>query len=691
MSVARWNKKLGLTPFVAPKFKIVSFVSDLRGNKITNIPVGFFQRLTSQKYITDINLSTNRLAFFHEDTLSSLSELNYLTLINNNIDRLDKIILDDLKKLQKLSVQQNFITKLESGLFKSLRNLTNLSLRENQINELHGRDFKTVLSLTAIYLDYNNISSLMDTIFNQLYKLQTLDIGFNNLAQNIPEFAYRIFRRDLQLTRLGISGNGFTHLWQSYRNGFFKKEIGLDISYNNLPADEVKNLIGNIFPLYICRYFRRIGRESILLYMSRCWSTYLGLSGLKLRQLPGDGLRSLEGYIYALYLNDNQLTEFDVEDIFYGSDNNMRELQLSGNKLKTITNRQNVRFLKLQLLNISDNAILNFCNNNWQKFAPMLEMIYVDRSNIKVLDSRCLQRLSNLRLLSLKDNPLTSVDGQSLYGPLKLSTILTTRDYFCCMVPAKVTTCQPIAIELLSSCQHLLSHLSLRLYIWIVGGVAFIGNILVFCFHWKNSCKGRPKQVFRLLLFNLTVADFLMSIYLFIIAIADQFYHNHYGQYSENWLRSTPCLLAFFLGSLSSIMSILMMLLISIDLHLRTVDPIRYQSRNYKYNSFRTTIILFWLSCLLYVGIPTITSANAAGNDRVYKYSSICMPSNVDNTYFKTWILIITFLTAGIWLTICVLYYLVFIKAYRSSISVQRTSASADRKLARKLSINIIN
>ncbi|RDD35865.1 G-protein coupled receptor GRL101-like protein, partial [Trichoplax sp. H2] len=170
----------------------------------------------------------------------------------------------------------------------------------------------------------------------------------------------------------------------------------------------------------------------------------------------------------------------------------------------------------------------------------------------------------------------------------------------------------------------------------------------------------------------------------------NQFYHNHYGQYSENWLRSTPCLLAFFLGSLSSIMSVLMMLLISIDLHLRTVDPIRYQSRNYKYNSFRTTIILFWLSCLLYVGIPAITSANAAGNDRVYKYSSICMPSNVDNTYFKTWILVITFLTAGIWLTICALYYLVFIKAYRSSISVQRTSASADRKLARKLSIILL-
>ncbi|RDD40761.1 G-protein coupled receptor GRL101-like protein [Trichoplax sp. H2] len=756
---------------------------DLRGNKIASIPTGFFQGLTCQKYLTDINLSGNQLAYLRGDTFSSLSNLKHLridsnpidskpflknvsslislTLINNKIKCLNEIVINDLKNLQNLSVRQNFITKLKSALFKSLKNLTLLSLNhnriasltflrfsslknlqkisliDNQIKELDEEDFKSLNGLEAIYLDYNSISSIKDTSFTQLNKLQILsvshnnirelickcryhqlpeislksmflkynniefisdqcyslfeiltdelDVSFNKLASNVPEFVDQIFRRDLRLIRLGISGNRITHLWQAYQNGLFRKEIGLDISYNDLPIDEVQRLISNVFPLHSCHRNAINGWYNVFVtpWVFRCWFMYLGLSGLKLQKLPTNSLRNLEGLIYALYLNNNNLTEFDVEDIFYGSDSNMRELQLSSNNLKAITNRQNIRFLKLQLLNISDNDISNFCNNDWQKFAPKLEMIYADRSNIKVLQSRCLQR-------SLKDNPLTSVHAQSLYGPLNLSTTLTNRDYFCCMVPAKVTTCQPIIIESLSSCQHLLSHLSLRLYIWIAGSMAFVGNILVFCSHWKTSDKDRSKKIFHLLLINLSVADFLMSIYLFIIAIADQFYHNQYGQYSENWLRSTPCLLAFFFGSLSSIMSVLMMLLISIDLRLRTVHPIRYRSRNHKYNSFRTIIILFWLLCIFYVGIATITSTNAAGNDRIYKYSSICMPNNIENAYFKTWILIITFLTVCTWLIICVLYYLVFKKTYRSSASVYRTSVASDRKLARKLSVILL-
>lgn len=256
-------------------------------------------------------------------------------------------------------------------------------------------------------------------------------------------------------------------------------------------------------------------------------------------------------------------------------------------------------------------------------------------------------------------------------------------------MPAKVTICEPMVVDSLSTCQHLLSHLSLQLYIWIVASLIFIGNLSAIYSHWKSSHNGL-KQISHLLLLNLAIADFLMSIYLFIIAIANQYYRNHYGTYAESWLRSAACSLAFFFGSLSSFMSVMMMLLISVDLCLRVSDPFRYRSGNHIFKRFKIVIITFWLLYSLYIGIPAITSYNTSSSHRIYKHSSICMPSNVHNIYLKGWILATTFITVSIWLAICILFFLVFLKAYQSRTSVRRSLISSDRKLVRKLSLILL-
>lgn len=223
-----------------------------------------------------------------------------------------------------------------------------------------------------------------------------------------------------------------------------------------------------------------------------------------------------------------------------------------------------------------------------------------------------------------------------------------------------------------------------------MGGLAFIGNLLVFRSHWMQRHNRRPKQTSGLLILNLAIADFLMSIYLLIIAISDQSYVDHYGVHAEEWLRSSVCSFAFFLGTLSSIMSVALILLISIDLYLCAINPLCYKGRNNNLYKFKVSVIVLWVICIIYVGIPAMTSTNASGNDRIYKYSSICMPSNVENLFYRSWIIIITVAIICIWLSTCLLYTLVLLKVRKSSRSVHKSSSHLDRKLAKKLSLILL-
>lgn len=128
---------------------------------------------------------------------------------------------------------------------------------------------------------------------------------------------------------------------------------------------------------------------------------------------------------------------------------------------------------------------------------------------------------------------------------------LTNREYICCLMPAKVKQCQPrMESDNLSSCQFLLSHLSQKLFIWMIYAMATIGNVLVIVQN-RSIRKEKKYYVPIFLINNLAVSDFIMSIYLAIILIADLNYNT--GQYSfqsEFWLSSPYCLLAYFFGYL---------------------------------------------------------------------------------------------------------------------------------------------
>ena len=73
----------------------------------------------------------------------------------------------------------------------------------------------------------------------------------------------------------------------------------------------------------------------------------------------------------------------------------------------------------------------------------------------------------------------------------------------------------------------------------------------------------------------LVAADFLMGIYLISIGSHDIAYRNHYGDFAAEWITSWRCKASGFLALLSSLASILVLVVISIERTLVITRPLQ--------------------------------------------------------------------------------------------------------------------
>ena len=265
---------------------------------------------------------------------------------------------------------------------------------------------------------------------------------------------------------------------------------------------------------------------------------------------------------------------------------------------------------------------------------------------------------------------------------------LATRDYFCCIVPAKVRTCSPATSrDGVAICRNLLAHVSLSVFVWGIGILAFIGNLCVLIQYFTDSHK--TTKVPYLLVANLALSDFLLSVYLLIIAVAGTVFYGTYNRSLTSWLKSWPCYFACLIGASASLMSVLMMLLISIDRYICIVYPFS----NRKLTAAKARIIAgcFWVLSLSFVAVPVITSIGQDGNRRLYHYTSVCMPSNIIDKDYRAWIIAFTVITMLAWLITFSLYIVMFISIRQSAKNLRKSSSRKDKTIAIRLFLILIS
>ncbi|XP_061170948.1 G-protein coupled receptor GRL101-like [Saccostrea echinata] len=324
--------------------------------------------------------------------------------------------------------------------------------------------------------------------------------------------------------------------------------------------------------------------------------------------------------IQILHLQHNLIVSINYTIDLGLSDAQLHYLDLSYNKIERIVNDDlavlnNLMYLKLQ------HNFISYVHP--RAFLKLTELIYLDLSNNELSD---LERshfihLLNLRYLYLQNNKLRVIEGM-FDGLMNIQYLQVDSYTLCCAQPKAVSKIQCLApVNEISSCNDLIDTPLLSIAIWYMALLAVFGNLFGTCHKLlllnKNSSTSKP---FDILSINLGFADFLMGVYLYIIAGANLKFSDRYGFEDFSWRNSPLCTFAGVLATLSSEASALFVLFITIDRMLAIRFP--FAMLNKKIKIAKTVSMLVWTVSFLLSLLPLF---GIEYFDGYYSGSGVCI------------------------------------------------------------------
>ena len=307
------------------------------------------------------------------------------------------------------------------------------------------------------------------------------------------------------------------------------------------------------------RYFKVAINQIKYIHASLLALEYLGHLNLSynfIEVIPYEVFIHLNNLL-LLDLTNNKLTTLK-QNMFTGL-SNLQHLYLSGNPIMSLETNSlwgmlSIKFLDLSNLMIQDIEIGAFSTGN----ASSLNHLSLSHNFLYAVSPGIFEKMNRLRILDLTGNDITLMDLDT-FNDLHL-TELHTDDYkFCCYAP-HVHNCTPER-DVYSSCEDLMANRFLQFAIWLLGFAAVFGNVLVII--WRIM---RERKIcYSFLVINLSISDFMMGIYLLIVASADVSYRGNYALHSEAWKKSSTCKFAGVISTLSSEMSVFMLVVITAE------------------------------------------------------------------------------------------------------------------------------
>lgn len=266
-------------------------------------------------------------------------------------------------------------------------------------------------------------------------------------------------------------------------------------------------------------------------------------------------------YTQILYIHHNLLTSLNYTVDIRQSEPRLQYLDLSYNKIFRIYNEDMSNLPNLLYLMLQNNRLTYIEDKAFEKLS---ELIYLDLSNnqLKILKRSHFLHLSSLQYLYIQNNYVQVTEG--MFDGLMNILYLQVDSYtLCCAQPKAVSKIQCLApINEISSCSQLIDIPLLSIIIWYIALFAVFGNIFG---TFYGLYLRKTKSSFVIYSINLGIADFLMGIYLYIIAGANIKFSGRYGFEDNAWRHSPSCSFAGVLATLSSEASALFVLSITID------------------------------------------------------------------------------------------------------------------------------
>ncbi|CAG5125598.1 unnamed protein product, partial [Candidula unifasciata] len=269
-------------------------------------------------------------------------------------------------------------------------------------------------------------------------------------------------------------------------------------------------------------------------------------------------------------------------------------------------------------------------------FAALPRLMHLNLSQTLISDFRGLYfgYKRTLQTLDLRGIPAEDIHDYSFHG-LKISQALYT-DHFeiCCpktkgLIIASHACIASVSGDAISSCFNLLGLSVQRYLLWVVALLAVLGNVTLIVYRviWDRSVL---KTGFGLFVTNLGISDFIMGVYLFIIAGVDYFFRDSYVLHDKTWRTSVVCKIAGFMVCLSCETSTFFVFLITLDRFLVIKFP--FGQKKLSKLIKLSAVVMSWVASFLLALVPIVFSFE------IYSSNAMCLGLPLTNTKAKGWI-----------------------------------------------------
>ncbi|XP_015715504.2 relaxin receptor 1-like [Coturnix japonica] len=439
-------------------------------------------------------------------------------------------------------------------------NVTQLDLKRNKIRVLLDNQFTRFWSLRKLFLQNNKISVISLKAFAGLSQLRMLFLSHNRISRLLP----RTFEDLNRLEWLILDNNRIAQIAPATFSGL----RSLYFLYM------LNNSLAKIPDGSLCTETPKL--------------SWLELEGNRIRAVRG-GIFQQCRELTVLILRRNRLRW--IQSGAFSGLSRLVELDLSLNGLDELPPSLFHGLAALQQLNISYNPLIEVCPSQFESLPQLLS-------------------------LSLEGLEIPNIHNVTFRGLANLSHIYFKKFQYCSSAP-HVRSCKPNT-DGISSFEHLLANIILRVFVWVIACITCLGNICVIC---MRSCVVTESSAHTMAIKSLCCADGLMGIYLFVIGAFDLKYSGEYNRHAQGWMASMPCQLVGSLAMLSSEVSVLLLTYMTLEKYFSIVFPFSYRRAGRKQTA--TVLAAIWLLGLSLSIVP-LCCRESFGN--YYGRNGVCFP-----------------------------------------------------------------
>jgi Leucine-rich repeat (LRR) protein len=314
----------------------------------------------------------------------------------------------------------NSISSLKSYFFDKFASLNSINFQSNKLKLLLNYSFSNLDNLFVISLDNNLLEEIQSYSFFNLPKIEIISLRFNRIKL-IGDLAFVSLNTYIFVDLF----NSATFLTETFRNSFTNTSH-IRVSYQSLKNLNVLELdlkeckIETLFHNSIDGDFVYLNLESNVIASMESRS-FGKLKFLKEINFANNLIKKLNFYAaFAYDLKNLEKLDFKFNLIdsidswnFFTKFPNLTSLDLSQNRLRSLTKSHFLNLFNLKYLFLSSNLILTI---DYETFVSLPNLVHLDSGNNLIYDiehdeSTCIfSYLNNLRELILAKNQIESLN-----------------------------------------------------------------------------------------------------------------------------------------------------------------------------------------------------------------------------------------------------------------------------------------